>query len=177
VSPATLRIFIFSFFLSFAALPLVHAQSSGSTRPSQVGAFIGNLLPNGVDGVNEITPLWGFRYSHPVGRGAYAEGGGIFGNSKGVMWQGAFASMRMDIPVETLVATAMIGLDFTRYSGEGTKAKNTGGGHAGGGLMSEIGDGSWIRFDMKLNSKPGTSLYFALGLMFELGSSGGTGPE
>lgn len=173
MGPATLRLFIVTFFLSIAALSQSNAQSGNSDRSSQFGAFIGNMLPNGVDGVNEITPLWGVRYSHPTGKMAFAEIGGIFGHSHGVEWQGAFASIRWDIPIETMIATTYLGLDFTRYSGESQAPTNVGGGHVGGGLMTLIGGGTWARFDMKLNSKPGTSLYFALGLVFEWDSGAG----
>lgn len=175
VSWTASRIFIASFLVSLLALAPSSAWAqaeSNDSRPPQVGAFIGNLLPNGVDGVDEITPLWGVRYSHGLGRSSFVEGGGIFGHSEGVKWQGAFVSLRMDIPVETLVATTYIGMDFTRYESATKTTSNQGGGHVGGGLMSLIGGSSWVRFDMKLNSKPGTSLYFALGLVFELGGSG-----
>ncbi len=145
------------------------AQEGKDAGPSQIGAFVGNLLPNGVPGVPEITPLWGIRYSHPLAEMLYAEGGGIFGHSAGVTWRSAFTSLRMDIPLETLVAFAIIGLDFTRYESQTQDAINKGGMHAGGGLMSQIGGSVWARFDMKLNSQPGTSLYFALGIVFELG--------
>lgn len=160
----------FLLFLSLILLvPCAFAQDSKDAGPSQIGVFVGNLLPSGVPGVEEITPLWGIRYSFPLARMAYAEGGGIFGNSGGVKWQGAFASLRMDIPLETLVAFALVGLDVTRYEVAPAEASNIGGGHAGGGLMSQIGGNAWVRFDMKLNSKPGTSLYFAIGIVFELG--------
>lgn len=145
------------------------AQENKDAGPSQIGAFVGNMLPNGVPGVQEITPLWGLRYSYPFGSGVFGEGGGIFGHSQGVTWRSAFASLRMDIPLETLTAFAIIGLDMTRYESTTQHAVNKGGGHAGGGLMSKIGGNISARFDMKLNSKPGTSLYFALGLVYEFG--------
>lgn len=145
------------------------AQSAVSSNSQEVGAFVGNLLPNGVPGLDEIMPLWGLRYSHPLGTGVYAEGGGIFGHSHGVLWQGAFTSLRMDIPLETMIAFALIGLDVTRLKPSDDDALIKGGGHAGGGLMSQIGGNVWARFDMKLNSQPGTSLYFSLGIAFTLG--------
>ncbi len=149
------------------SLSAVYAQEGASTgAPSQVGVFLGNMLPNNVPGMDEITPLWGFRYSHPLGSMVYAEGGGVFSHSNGVDWKGAFASLRMDVPLETMIAMAYLGLDYTNYSGEGQKTTNKGGGHAGGGVMSLIGGNIYMRFDMKLNSQPGTSLYFALGLSY-----------
>ena len=117
---------------------------------------MGNVLPNGVDGADEIFPLSGLRYSIAMDEEGYGyyEFGGVFGNGEGVRWQGAFASLRMDVPVETLVGFAYLGLDFTSYEGNGTAKQQRGGGHVGGGLMTLIGGNCSMRFDMKLNSKP-----------------------
>jgi hypothetical protein len=163
-----IRLILFGL-LSLGAIHTQAQESSGgggAGSKSQAGAFIGNMLPNNVPGMDEITPLWGLRYSYPIANMVYAEGGTVFSHSNGVDWKGAFASIRMDISMETLIAMTYIGLDYTNYSGEGQKTTNKGGGHAGGGVMSELGGNTYMRFDMKLNSQPGTSLYFALGLSY-----------
>jgi hypothetical protein len=176
VSFKAFRIFIFMVLCGTSAHVWAQAGGNSSSKPEQFGAFIGNTLPHGIPGADEIFPLWGVRYSHNMSKLAYAEFGGMFGHSKGVTWQGVFADLRMDIPIETLIAVTYIGLDMTRFSTEThPKSVNQGGGHAGGGLMSQIGSSSWVRFDMKLNSKPGTSLYFALGLVFDFDGFGGGG--
>lgn len=149
------------------AVALAQDPSSSSGAQRQAGAFIGNMLPNNVPGVDEITPLWGLRYSHPLAKFVYIEGGTVFGHSNGVDWKGAFASARMDVPLETMIGMAYLGFDYTNYSGEGQKTTNKGGGHVGGGLLSLIGGKTSARFDMKLNSQPGTSLYFSIGLVQE----------
>ena len=139
---------------------------------------MGNMLPNGIDGADEIFPLSGLRYSLPMGESGvgHYELGGLFGNGEGVRWQGAFASLRMNVPVETLLGFAYLGLDFTNYEGSGGEKEQRGGAHLGGGLMTLIGGNASLRFDMKLNSKPGTSLYFSLGFSFTLGGEDAAGP-
>ena len=141
---------------------------------SQFGVFMGKMLPNGLDSEDEIFSLSGLRYSSPIGKGnGYADFGAIMGNGDGVKWQGAFVSVSMHIPVETLIGHAGVGLDFTRYeTSETDAAKNIGGGHFIGGIMSKIGGNVLARFDMKLNSKPGTSLFFGFGLVFEFDGAG-----
>jgi hypothetical protein len=150
------------------SLQPAHAQDSGGSGHNEIGIFSGRILPN-VSGASEIFSLTGVRYSRSFtdnGLGFW-EVGGLTGNGSGVEWKGAFASLRMNIPVETIIAFTYLGLDFTRYKGENTETVNRGGYHVGGGMMSLIGGGTWFRFDMKLNSQPGTSLYFALGLVFD----------
>lgn len=162
------------FIAFFLSTSFTFAQDSGnSNRPSQVGAFLGRVLPNGIEGAEEIFSLWGLRYSHPLGKkSGYLDFGTLLGNSDGVQWKGAFAGISMHIPIETLIGHAGIGIDFTQYESETTAATSSGGGHFIGGVMSQIGGNAFARFDMKLNSKPGTSLYFALGLLFELDGLG-----
>jgi hypothetical protein len=149
-------------------------DGSGGGNISQLHLFIGKALPSGIDNVEEIFSLGGLRYSMNLGSDphSFAEFGGVGGNSSGVKWQNAFASVRMDVPIETLIALAYVGIDYTRYEPETEKAKQAFGGHVGGGLMSLIGGESYVRFDMKLNSGPGTSLFFSLGLMFQFGATG-----
>ena len=159
------------FILVFISSLTAWGQAGNDGGPHEFNIFMGNVLPNGIDGADEIFPLSGLRYSIAMSEEAvgFYEFGGVFGNGEGVSWQGVFASLRMDVPVETLVGFAYLGLDFTNYEGNGTEEQQRGGGHVGGGLMTLIGGNASVRFDMKLNTKPGTSLYFSLGLSFELG--------
>ncbi len=155
---------IFGLFLSSA-----HAQEGSDAGASQIGAYVGNTLPNGIDGAEEIFPLWGLRYSHALSQNGFADLSTFAGNSEGVEWQGISIGASMQIPVETLIGHAGVGIDFTRYSTVEQETTNAVGGHFVGGVLMPIGGNVYSRFDMKLNSKPGTSLYFALGLVFALG--------
>lgn len=159
--------FILSIFIIFFG-SLAQAQGNDEDSLPQFGAYIGNLLPNNVDDVEEIITLWGLRYSHPFTRRGYYEFGGTFGNSVGVTWHSVSGSLRMDIPVETFTGIAYIGMDYTRYEGATGQKVDKGGLHVGGGLMSLIGGRIHSRFDMKLSTNPGTSLYFSIGLVFDL---------
>jgi hypothetical protein len=157
-----------------------HAQDDGgSGRPSQAGVSVGKVLPNGVTTEDEIFSLWGVRYSIPAGRGSgYYDLGGYIGSSNGVDWYSGFASISMHIPVETLIGHAGVGIDYTNFETSTQAAKSEFGGHFVGGVMSQIGGNVFARFDMKLNSKPGTSLFFGLGLVIELdGSSSDEGAK
>ena len=155
----------FLFLLLFSSAS-AFAQNENTGGGAQVGAFIGNTLPSGIDGADEIFPLWGLRYSHGLSRSGFVDVSTFFGNSEGVAWQGAALGVSMQAPIETLVGHAGIGIDYTRYETDTTSAKNYFGGHFIGGVMAEIGGNAYVRFDMKLNSKPGSSLYFAIGLVF-----------
>lgn len=162
--------------LVFAALVFASgafAQGTESEGISQFGAYVGNTLPNGIDGAEEIFPLWGIRYAHAIGPASFIDFSTFAGHSEGVEWTGAAVGISMQAPVETLIGHAGIGLDYTRYSTSTSETKNTGGGHFIGGILSPIGGNVLARFDMKLNTKPGTSLYFAIGLVFAL--DGGDG--
>ena len=112
------------------------AQAEKDGGPHEFNFFVGNVLPHGIDGANEIFSLSGLRYSIAMGEDSkgYYEFGGLFGNGQGVSWKGGFASLRMDVPVETLVGFAYIGLDFTSYETTTTGKNQRGGGHVGGGL-------------------------------------------
>lgn len=159
---------IMAVMLSSATYSFAQAPEGKRGGLNQFSIFTGKVLPNGVDGAPEIFSLTGLRYSRAFsdkGSG-YWEVGGLAGNGSGVEWTGLFASLRMDVPVETLIGFAYLGLDYTRYSGVGVDSDQSGGAHVGGGLMSLIGGDTYFRFDMKLNSKPGTSLLFTLGLTF-----------
>lgn len=145
----------------------------GSGQLSQIGVFTGRILPKSIDGASEIFSLSGLRYSHPMSKSGFIDGGAIFGNGEGVKWQGVFLSMSMHIPIETLIGHAGIGLDMTRYEVGGGQAKNIGGGHFIGGIMTRLGGNVLARFDMKLNSKPGTSLFFGIGFVIEFDWGGG----
>lgn len=160
-----------TFILSMTALSNdVFAQEGPSDTSRQVYVFYGKVLPNGVPGIEEIFSLWGLKYSQSMGqdKSIFSEFAFTKNGDSQVEWLGGSISLRMDVPIETYVAIAFIGVDYTRYNVPGEAAKDYGGVHGGGGLMAHIGGNAHFRFDMKLNSKPGTSLMFGLGFVFEI---------
>lgn len=181
------------FFLSFLGgliifSPALFAQNpggnddgggeSGGTGQSQVGISLARLLPNGVSRDDEILPLWAVRYSLPLkSKGNFLDFGGVMGSGSGVEWKGLSAGISMQVPIETLVGHAGVGVDITRYLTPTESTQNALGFHFMGGVMSRVGGNMLIRFDMKLSSKPGTYLLFALGFVFELGGSAAGGSD
>lgn len=148
----------------------------GANVGTEFGVFIGNLLPNQISGVTEITGLGGFRAGYKMGHLSFAEAAFTTGNGNGVEWKNVEMSIRMDIPVENLVGIAYIGPDVTYYKPAGSDSeKIVFGAHAGGGVQTLVGRTTWFRFDMKFGVSPGTSLYIGVGFVFRLPGGGGTG--
>ncbi|MGE0762745.1 MAG: hypothetical protein AB7N80_05655 [Bdellovibrionales bacterium] len=142
----------------------------------EAGFFLGNLLPNQIGGVTEITGLGGVRGGYRFGQTSFLESTFMAGNGHGVEWKNVSASIRMDIPVENLVALAYVGPDITYYKGASSSSNRViFGGHVGGGIQSALGGITWFRADMKFGLSPGTSLYFGMGLVFRIPDGGGGG--
>lgn len=161
------------FFGSFAwAQPQPAAGAQGSDATFELGAHIGNLLPNQIEGVEEIIGLGGVRGGYQLSPGTYLELGFISGNGEGVEWKNTHVDVRMDIPVENVVGIAYVGADANYYKGNGRGTKLIFGGHAGGGVQSHLTGSVWFRADMKFGFSPGTSLYIGAGLVFRLGGGG-----
>ena len=146
------------------------AEPSGSMNAGfEMGAHIGNILPNQVDGVSEIHPQWGLRTGFGLGGDTTCEIGGTAGKGNGADWTQASASLRVDMPIEHLVGVVFLGLDVTRFEGVGRPKKIFGGGHVGGGVMTLLSRNLWFRADMKFNINPGTSLYIGGGFLLRFG--------
>lgn len=143
-------------------------SAAGSDALYEMGFHIGNLLPNQIDGATEIMGLGGIRGGFRFAPLTYAEAGFITGNGEGVEWKNLHVDLRMDIPVENLVALAYVGGDVIYYNGNGTGTRMVFGGHAGGGVHAHLSGIAWVRADMKFGFSPGTSMYFGIGLEFRI---------
>ncbi len=149
---------------------------TGANVGSEWGFHIGSLLPNQIEGIEEILPRWGMRYGLRTGRG-FIEGGAEFSKALGARFSTLSISLRGDIPVQTLVAQVFIGMDLHQVvAPTATETTYLGGGHVGGGIMALIGGDVWFRSDMKFSINPGTSLYIGFGFIFRFpdGGSGGS---
>jgi len=83
-----------------------------------------------------------------------------------VKWNNLHLSIRVDVPIEQIVAFVYLGADLNRFTPAGTSSASTlGGGHVGGGILSQIDPELWFRAEMKFHANPGTSMYFGLGFM------------
>lgn len=134
----------------------------------EMGFHVGNLLPNQIEGISEIMGLGGARMAVRLNPGSYFEAGFITGNGEGQEWKNIHASIRMDIPVENILALAYVGADNYYYKGSTTGQKLVFGGHAGGGVMAHLTGSVWFRTDMKFAFSPGTSLYFGFGFQWRI---------
>jgi hypothetical protein len=151
---------------------------TGQNVGYEVGVHVGNLLPNQISGVTEITGLGGARIGYKVGQLTFIEGGATMGNSNGVEWKNVDLSLRMDIPVEHLVGMAYIGPDVNYYKASTSeKSKLIFGAHAGGGMQTKLGRFTWFRADMKFGVSPGTSLYIGFGFVFRMPGAGAGGGD
>lgn len=152
-----------------SAQPEGGGDAGGDKDPVfEAGFHLGNLLPNQITGVTEIMGLGGIRMGYRLNPGSYFETGFITGNGKGQQWKDIHADIRMDIPIENLLASAFIGADNYYYKGRGTGQKLVFGGHAGGAIQAHLSGATWFRTDMRFGFGPGTTLYFGFGFVWRL---------
>lgn len=135
------------------------------------GVHGGNLLPNQIPGVTEITGMGGIRGGYRIGSAGFLESGITTGSGYGATWTNAHISARMEVPVETLVGLVFAGFDGVYYQGAGRSRKLFGGGHVGGGIQAQLGGSVWFRSNMKFTVNPGTSMYIDFGIMFRVPGS------
>jgi hypothetical protein len=143
----------------------------GSTAQYEAGFHLGKLLPNQIPGVTEIMSLGGIRGGYRISPSSFLESGLIMGNGKGVQWKNYHADVRMDMPIEGILAMAYLGADAIYYTGVKKSSKLIFGGHAGGGIKTHVSGNTWFRVDMKFGFSPGTSLYIGAGFEFRFGEA------
>lgn len=169
--PSVFRLFILSVAVATGtAFAQPEAGGGGADKDPvfEMGFHLGSLLPNQITGVTEIMGLGGGRMAVRLSPGSYFEFGGIFGNGEGQKWKNIHADVRMDVPIENLVALAYVGADAVYFSGQGNADRLIFGGHAGGGVQMHLTGSAWFRSDMKFSFSPGTSLYIGFGISWRL---------
>ena len=146
----------------------------GDSYGSEMGFHLGQLLPNQVEGVTEILPVYGFRYGYPTKAGI-AELGLNNTHARGIDFTTIELGLRADLePMPNFLANVMVGGDMHYYSPENSNDRQTHyGGHVGTGLMMLVSDTLWARGEMKFLFNPGVAMYFGFG--FVLRSKGGGG--
>lgn len=173
-------IFAFSLLVSLVASQNLWAQENNpdeTPKPSgdEFGIHTGPLLPNQIEGMTEIQPMWGARYGTSFRKGFLELS---FANSRanGVIYYNGFVSYRYDVVVEGIVGMFYAGLDVHQWSSPPSDATTiVGGGHIGSGMLFPLGDTMWFRTEMKFNLNPGTALYIGFGfvLRFPDGNAAG----
>ena len=129
--------------------------------------FIGYMLPNQIDGVTEILPLFGGRYSFGLPAGAVE----VFGenaHAEGVDWTSFGVSLRGEIPVMHGISGLIYGgPNFHYYAPAGSIVRRSDYGvHFGVAGLMLVSDTFWLRTDLKFMGNPGTAMYLLFGLMF-----------
>lgn len=145
------------------------AGGGGGAGGSEFSLFIGSLLPNQIDGVTEILPVFGGRYGIPTSRVGVAEFG--FGNThaEGVDFTTLSGSLRADLPaIDQFVGFVYGGFDISYFRPAGSEDRKTDTGlHVGAGLSVHASDTLWFRSDLKFSASPGTSLALLFGIVFQ----------
>lgn len=158
------RFALCTFVLFYSSLTLAEGSEDGS----DVQLLIGSMLPNQIDGVAEILPVFGGRYGYSLG-GATLELGGFNSHAEGVDFTTVELSARGDVPVAPgIVGGIYAGADWNYYSGKDqTNRVSENGLHFGAAAMMLVSNTLWLRTDLKFMGGPGTSLYLLFGLMFK----------
>lgn len=154
---------------------IANAQEQTSSGGNEISLHTGSLLPNQIDGVTEILPVWGARYGLGTQLGV-VELGGSNVHAQGVDFTTLTASLRGDVPLADQIQGIIYGgLDFNWYRPEAeSERKSVTGVHVGTGLMMHVADTFWLRSELKFMGGPGTSLYIGFGVVFRAPGSGGT---
>lgn len=140
---------------------------------SEFGIHTGPLLPNQIDGMSEIQPMWGLRYGTSFKKGML-EASLANSRAEGVIYYNGFLSYRYDVTLEEVTGIIFAGLDLHQWSSPpDDSTRMVAGGHIGGGMMLPIGDAMWFRSEMKFNLNPGTALYIGFGLVLRFPDGGG----
>ncbi|CAN5452504.1 hypothetical protein BH10BDE1_BH10BDE1_07180 [soil metagenome] len=153
----------------FAAPNDVLAQSGGgSSGGSEISLYLGSMLPNQIDGVTEVLPIFGGRYGMQAGSLGMAEFGLSNVHAEGVDFTTVSASLRADLPaMDGFFGIVYGGIDEHFYRPVGSDSRTTETGlHVGGGVMMHASDTLWFRGDLKFQAQPGTSLLFLFGFVF-----------
>lgn len=147
------------------------AQDQAAISPAwEVGALVGRLLPNQVDGVTEVMSLGGVHLGYRLSPMVYAQGHLHTGNGEDQTWRNLGLSLRMDQPLEDFLVSVYAGGQSTLSAGHGTKEKNELGAFVGGSLLASTGGPTWLKLDMNFGFGPGTTLFISLGLLLRFGS-------
>lgn len=152
--------------MAFDATPVV-AQSTGPGYGDDVSLFIGSMLPNQIDGVTEILPVFGGRYGLSTSAG-FVDFGLANTHAEGVDFTTLSLSLRGEIPAgDGISGIVYAGADLNWYAPMHSESRKTDTGlHIGAGAMMLVTESFWLRSELKFMGGPGTSLYLLFGAVF-----------
>ncbi len=152
--------------IGLSPLRTAYAQDSGGGA-DDISLYIGSMLPNQIDGVAEILPVFGGRYGFGTNIGTF-EVGGANTHAAGVDFTTISGSLRGDIDLgDGMTGIIYAGADWNYYVPEGaTERQSETGFHIGTGALMLVSNTLWLRSDLKFMGGPGTSLYLLFGILF-----------
>lgn len=147
----------------------VMAQEGGAAEGSEIMLYLGSMLPNQIDNVTEIMPVFGGSYSFKTASMGTMEFGLSNIHAEGVDFTTLSASLRADLPaIDQFVGIFYGGLDLNYYRPAGASDRTSETGlHIGTGLMMHATDTLWFRTDLKFMASPGTSLLILFGVVLK----------
>jgi hypothetical protein len=142
----------------------VRAEETGG---SEFRLFIGHILPNQIEGVTEIMPVFGASYGLQTAAGV-VELGGSNVHAEGVDFTTFSGSLAGQFPAAPdILGLVYGGLDLNYYRPVNESARKTETGvHFGTGMLLHVANTLWLRGDIKMMGGPGTSLWILFGLVF-----------
>lgn len=163
-----------SFLLSFLLVSAVFFKTESVfgqegedlSPPMEVGLLVGRLLPNQIDGIDEVMSLSGLHFAYRLSPMVYAQSFVHAGKGEGQSWKSLGLSVRMDQTLEEFLVSFYGGAQSTLSSGPSSSEKNVWGAFLGGSLLAGTGGPTWLKLDMNFGFGPGTSLFISLGLLF-----------
>jgi hypothetical protein len=167
VLTVSLQVAMLMFFSMLPNQALAQSQG-GASGGDEISLFLGSMLPNQIDGVTEVLPVFGGRYGLRTGSTGMAEFGLSNVHAEGVDFTTLSASLRADLPaMDDFFGIIYGGIDEHFYRPVGSDSRKTETGlHVGGGVMMHASDTLWFRTDLKFQAQPGTSLLFLFGFVF-----------
>jgi len=155
----------------------VNARFARMTK--EVGFLCGKFLPNSIPGITEVMSLCGPRAAIKTGRNAFFEGTLLQGSGSGQRYLMGSGAFRSDSQIDDFVASFYAGADIHYATNPiytvvptGEETRIYPGLHAGGALWWEFNDVTSLRFDLKFNFYPGSSLIVGVGLVIRFGPAG-----
>jgi hypothetical protein len=172
------RVFIIGILIFIhSTFALAQSEDSEEVTRTSASTHIGVLLPNQIEGVTEIMPMWGLRYTFPYRGKSLVEIGLANSQAEGVTINEGSIAFRGDFPIQDLKMIAYLGANVLYYAPENEDFTTDFGGFIGGGFLANISDALLFRTEMKFNVNPGTSLYIGFGFEVLFGEGGDDNDE
>jgi hypothetical protein len=169
--PAKLHLVFLASLVALFAISTPRVAEAQEEGKDDISLFVGSMLPNQIDGVTEILPVFGGRYGFGTKIGTF-EVGGANSHAEGIDFTTIEGSLRGDFDLgDGMSGLFYGGMDLNWYIPTGaTERQSETGFHIGTGAMMSVSENLALRADLKFMGGPGTSLYLLLGVIFRSSS-------